>query len=124
MGAGGSIGEVAAALESAAIAEPAVVEVLGALEAVGFAANGATAGAPEDDVGAGISSVLKGVALSPSGATAGAGALMPPLPLFCRFKSAAGGTATEKVGAYNECIVVDGMSCISWRPRVSAKRAR
>ena len=83
---------------------------------------GVTPGEPEEDEGAGISSVLNGVGLSPSGITPVPG--MTPGLLFCIFKSAAGGTATEKVGSYMERIELDGMSFISRGPSELTKRAR
>src|SRR5580704_17177994 len=67
--------------------ESAVATEGGALASPGFklaiGGGGVTAGEPEDDVGAGISSVLKGVGLSPSGIAPGGVTL-----LFCIFKSA------------------------------------
>ena len=103
----------------------ALVEVV-ALGATGLVlaagGGGATVGAPDDEVGAGISSVLNGVGLSPSGTAPGAGTATALL--FCMFKSAAGGTETEKVGSYNERIELAGMSCISRGPSELTNRVR
>jgi hypothetical protein len=100
---------------------------MAALGATGLTAaagggGGAMLGAPDDEVGAGISSVLNGVALSPSGSAPGAGTVTALL--FCMFKSAAGGTDTEKLGSYNERIELAGMSCISRAPSELTNRAR
>jgi len=96
---GGSIGAEGALGTTAAdaIAGPEVVALVGPAGATAFAEGDAEEGAPSDDVGPGISSVLKGVGLSPSGAASrepGGGVL-----LLSMFKSAAGGTETEKLGS-------------------------
>ena len=97
---GSALGEAAVgsadATPEVALAEVAALGATGLVLATG--ADGATLGAPDDEVGAGISSVLNGVGLSPSGTAPDAGTATPLL--FCMFRSAAGGTATEKVGSY------------------------
>jgi len=103
--------ESAAATDGGALASPGLALAIGGGEVI--------PGEPEDDDGAGISSVLKGVALSPSGIAPGGGTL-----LFCIFKSAAGGTATEKLGSYMERIELAGMSFISRGPSELTKRER
>src|SRR5579862_723972 len=116
----GSIPREAASPDSADATEAEGPPSFGiALETGGGAA---IPGEPEDDDGAGISSVLNGVGLSPSGIIPPPG--VTPGLLFCMFKSAAGATATEKLGSYIERIELDGISFISRGPSELTKRER
>ena len=96
---GVSIGadEASGTTDADAIAGLEAVELLLLGGAITFADGDPVLGTPDEDVGPGISSVLKGVGLSPSGIAPGdpaGGAL-----LLSMFKSAAGGTDTEKDGS-------------------------